>query len=256
MMWLDRVISFFKGMPKCPVGVLDKLMLDEEYSILIEELGEEFILDSSVYTDPKEITGMEFSGDEAYIQILFQKLGDIIDVDISLVEMGLFSEPADVVLDSGVIMVSEEGSEPASSKFTEYSDGSVEILINRGYLNNPGCLVASIAFELIRLKSKVKGFSEDDVYLEVALVFYGFGVFNANNSVIKMDTWSGDLRSGWNIKKGPSQLSPEAHGYLLALYSCYRGENNPDWADSLVHDVAKAFYVGVKYLKSNSERKE
>jgi len=56
-MWLDRVISFFKGRPKCPVGVLDKLMLDKEFSILIEELGEEFILDSSVYTDPKEITG-------------------------------------------------------------------------------------------------------------------------------------------------------------------------------------------------------
>lgn len=70
-----------------------------------------------------------------------------------------------------------------------------------------------------------------------------------------MDTWSGDLRSGWNIKKGPSQLSPEAHGYLLALYSCYRGENNPHWTDSLVHEVSKAFNVGVKYLKFDSERK-
>jgi hypothetical protein len=254
MMWLDRVISFFKGVPKCPVGVLDKLMLDKEFSILIEELGEEFILNSSVYSNPKEITGMEFGGDEAYAQILFQKLGDIIDVDVSMVEMGLFSEPADVVLDSGVIMVSDEGIEPASSKFTEYSDGSVEILINRGYLKDPGCLVASIAFELIRLKTKLKGFS--DVYIEVALVFYGFGVFNANNSVIRMDTWSGDLRSGWNIKRGPSQLSPDAHGYLLAMYSCYRGENSPEWADSLVYEVAKAFYVGVKYLRSNSEGKE
>ncbi|HCD86505.1 MAG TPA: hypothetical protein DEQ87_02530 [Algoriphagus sp.] len=170
--------------------------------------------------------------------------------------MGLFSKPEDVVLDSGVIMVSEESSEPASSKFTEYSDGSVEILINRGYLNDPGCLLASIAFESIRLKSKVKGFSEDEVYMEVALVFYCFGVLNANNPVIKMDTSSGNLRSGWNIKKGPSQHSPAANGYLLALYLCYRGEHNPDWADSLVHEVAKAFYVGVKYLKSNSERKE
>lgn len=255
-MWLDRVISLFKGRPRCPVGSSDKLMLDRVFSLMIEEFGEEFILGSGVYTDPKEITGMEFSGDEAYAQILFQKLGAIIDVDTRMVELGLLSEPGDVVLDSGVVMVSEEGSESASSKFTEYSDGSVEILINRGHLSDPGCLVASIAFELIRLKSKVKGFSEDDVYMEVALVFYGFGVFNANNSVIKMDTWSGDLRSGWNIKKGPGQLSPEAHGYLLALYSCYRGENNPDWANSLVSEVVKAFYDGVKYLKFNSERKE
>jgi hypothetical protein len=215
-------------------------------------------LGSSVYTDPKEITGMELSGDETYAEILFQKLGAMIGVDISMGELGLFSDPEDVVLDSGVIMVSEEGRESASSKFTVYSDGSVEIFINRKYLNGSSCLVASLAFEVIRLKSRREGkeFSEDEVHMEVALVFYGFGVFNANNSVIKMDTWSGDLRSRWNIKKGPTQLSPEAHGYLLALYSCYRGENSPEWADSLVYEVAKAFYVGVKYLRSNSEGKE
>ena len=257
-MWLDRVLSLFKGRPKCPVGILDKRMLDKEFFLMTEDLGEEFILNSSVYTDPKEITGMEFSGNKTYAQILFQKLGTIIDVDTRNVEMGLFSESEDVVLDSGVIMILEEGIETASSKFTEYSDGSVEILINREYLNDPGCLVASIAFELIRLKSRREGkeYADDDVTIELALIFFGFGVFNANNSVIKMNTWSGDLSSGWNIRKGPSQLSPEAHGYLLASYSCYRGENNPDWADSLANEVVKAFYDGVKYLKFNSERKE
>ncbi len=253
-MWLDQVISLFKKKPKCPVGNTDRIVLDKVFSYLIEEYGEEFILGSSVYTDPEEITGMELSGDETYAQILFQKLGAMIDVDISMVELGLFSDPEDVVLDSGVIMVSEEGSEPASSKFTEYSDGSVEILINRKYLNDSSCLVASIAFELIRLKSRREGkeFSEDEVHMEVALVFYGFGVFNANNSVIKMNTWSGDLRSGWNIKKGPSQLSPDAHGYLLALYSCYRGENNPDWADSLEKEVMKSFCESLKFLRYRS----
>jgi hypothetical protein len=99
-MWLDRVISLFKGGPKCPVSILDKLRLDKEFSIMIEELGEEFILGSNVYIDPKEITGMEFSEDEAYAQILFQKLWAIINVDTSMVELGLFSEPADVVLHS------------------------------------------------------------------------------------------------------------------------------------------------------------
>jgi hypothetical protein len=225
-------------------------VLDRVFSDLLDELGEEFILGSIVYTDPEEITGMGFSGVETYAQILFQKLGVIIDVDTNMVELGLFSEPEDVVLDSGFIMVSEEGSESASSKFTEYSDGSVEILINHGYLNDPGCLVASIAFELIRLKSKRerKEFSEDDVSIEVALILFGFGVFNANNSVIKMNTWSG-LRGGWNIKKGPSQISPDAHGYLLALYSCYLGENNPDWADSLENEVMKSFCESLKYLR-------
>lgn len=253
-MWLDQVINLFKKKPKCPVGSTDRAVLDNVFSHLIEEFGEEFVLGSNVYTDPKEITGMGLSGDETYAQILFQKLGAIIDVDTSMVELGLFSDPEDVVLDSGVIMVSEEGSEPASSKFTEYSDGSVEILINHKYLNDPSCLVASIAFELIRLKSRREGkeFSEDDVSIEVALILFGFGVFNANSSVIKMNTWSSDLRGGWNIKKGASQLSPDAHGYLLALYSCYRGENNPDWADSLEKEVMKSFCESLKYLKYRS----
>jgi hypothetical protein len=41
----------------------------------------------------------------------------------------------------------------------------------------------------------------------------------ANSSTVKMETWSGDLRVGWNFKKGPSRIPPAAHGYLLALFS-------------------------------------
>lgn len=256
MMWLDRVIRILNRRPQCLVGMSEKLILDEEFSIIMEELGEEFILRSTVYVDPKEITGIDYFGDEAYAQLLFKEIADIIDVNLNLVELDLFIEPRDVVLDSGIIMVSEDGSEPASSRFTEYSDGSVEIMINSDYLNDPDCLAASIAFELSRLSSRRKGFLKNDISLEVALIFMGFGVFNANNSVIKMDTWSGELRSEWNIKKGPSQLSPEAHGYLLALFSCYRGENDPIWADSLVAEVQKAFNDGVKYLKFISLRKD
>nr|MBI1229207.1 hypothetical protein [Cytophagales bacterium] len=128
-------------------------------------------------------------------------------------------------------------------------------MINSEYLNYPDCLAASIAFELSRLRSRRNGFLKNDISLEVVLIFMGFGVFNANNSVIKMDTWTGELRNGWRIKKGPSQLSPEAHGYLLALFSCYRGENDPSWANSLVTEVHKAFNNSLKYLKYSSERK-
>jgi hypothetical protein len=46
-------------------------------------------------------------------------------------------------------------------------------------------LFGGVHSELIRLKSRGKGFSEDDVSMEVALVFNGFGVFNANTRLLK-----------------------------------------------------------------------
>ena len=250
-MWLEQVINLFKNKPKCPIRNPDRVVLDNGFFHLIQEFGEEFVLNSKIYSNPIEITGKVFRGDELYTQLLFQKLGDILEVDLRQVELGLFNETGDVFLDSGVMMVSENGGEFASSKFTEYSDGSAEILINSRYIKDFCCLVVSIAFELIRLKLRREGkeYADDDVILELVLLFFGLGVFNANSSVAKMKTWSGDLSSGWNIEKGPSQLSPEAHGYILALFASYRGENNPAWADSLEKEVKKVFYEGLRYLK-------
>tara|TARA_R110001592_G_scaffold96331_3_gene276706 strand:- start:491 stop:1249 length:759 start_codon:yes stop_codon:yes gene_type:complete len=250
-MWLDQVINLFKKKPKCPIMSPDRVVLDNGFFNLIEEFGEEFVLNSKIYSDPIEITGKVFRGDEVYTQLLFQKLGNILEVDLGQVEFGLFNETGDAFLDSGVMMVSEDGGDFASSKFTEYSDGSTEILINSGYIKNPSYLVVSIAFELIRLKLRREGkkYADDDVILELVLLFFGLGVFNANSSVAKMKTWSGDLSSGWNIEKGPSQLSPEAHGYILALFASFRGENNPPWANSLEKEVKKVFYEGLGYLK-------
>jgi hypothetical protein len=44
------------------------------------------------------------------------------------------------------------------------------------------------------------------------------------------------------LKKGPSQILPEAHGYLLALLSFYSGKENPEWANFLDKEVKKAFF--------------
>ena len=189
-MWLEQVINLFKNKPKCPIRNPDRVVLDNGFFHLIEEFGEGFVLNSKIYSDPIEITGRVFRGDELYTQLLFQKLGDILEVDLRQVE-------------------------------------------------------------LIRLKLRREGkeYADDDVILELVLLFFGLGVFNANSSVAKMKTWSGDLSSGWNIEKGPSQLSPEAHGYILALFASYRGENNPAWANSLEKEVKKVFYEGLRYLK-------
>lgn len=123
-------------------------------------------------------------------------------------------------------------------------------------------MIASIAFELARLKFRREGkeYSGDDISIEAALIMFGFGVFNANSSIVKMETWSGDLRSGWNFKKGPSQIPPEAHGYLLALFSFFSREENPEWANFLDKEVnphcsyplrSSCFSVGFVFLVSS-----
>lgn len=256
MMWLDQVTNLLKKRKRCPVGTSERIMLDKIFIQLVDELGEEIILNSSIFKTPKEITGEVFSEDEAYAQLLFQKLGYLTDVDLELVELGFFCEKGDVLLDSGVVLASDTGGKFSTSKFTEYSDGSFEILINQVYLEDSTYLVSAIAFELARLKLRREGkeYSEDHLYIELVPLFLGLGVFIANSSIVKIDTWSGDLRSGWVIKRGPSQLSPEAHGYLLAHYSCYRGEQNPEWANFLDKEVKKAFSSGVRYLRFNSKK--
>ncbi|WP_157972124.1 hypothetical protein [Pleomorphovibrio marinus] len=221
---------------------------------MTKDYSELFVLSSKIYTDLEEITGRKFSGDETYGHILFKNLGAIMDVNLKHVELSFFDEPGNILLDSGVVLVSEGGGEFASSRFTEYSDGSIEILINRSYLHDSNCLVSAIVFEIARLKLRRDGkeYSDDVVSLEVVLLLFGFGIFNANSSVIKMEAWFNDLKSESYMYKGPSQLSPEAHGFLMALYSYYRGENNPDWVSYLEKEISKAYYIGLRYLRSRS----
>lgn len=254
MMWLEQVISIFKRKPKCPVNSSEKLLLDKAFYNLFEEFGEKSLMEKRVYIDPSEIINVSLVNNEADVQELFLKLGEIMDVDLESVELNFFNEPEDIILDSGVSLVSENESDFSSSRFTEYSDGSFEILINSRYMKNSGSLIASIAFELARLKFRREGmeYSGDDISIEAALIMFGFGVFNANSSIVKMETWSGDLRSGWNFKKGPSQIPPEAHGYLLALFSFYSREENPEWANFLDKEIWKHFKASLNYLMENA----
>lgn len=127
MMWLEKVIRLFKRRPKCPVNSFDKLLLDKAFYNLIDEFGEKGILTKRIYNDPEEIMGRDLVNDEVDVQELFLKLGDILDVDLEFVELNLFTEPEDIILDSGVSLESENKNDFSSSKFTEYSDGSVDI---------------------------------------------------------------------------------------------------------------------------------
>ena len=141
----------------------------------------------------------------------------------------------------------DENTLTAGLYYGKNKDGYYEISINTDTLKNPTALIATVAHELCHIKLLgEKNTEENDEYLtDLAVVFFGFGIFSANASFQFFQQYD---RWGYN---GVGYLKYDEWAYSLALFAFLRYEDNPEWANFLNPTIKKEFKRCLAYMLEN-----
>ena len=133
----------------------------------------------------------------------------------------------------------------------EPGDSTITIWLEQSMLNNPESLISTIAHELghvlLLADNRYSRENEDHERLtDLMTVFFGFGVFSANSSLVE-ENWRVGNVSGWSIGT-MGYLSLAEYAYALAVYAFRRNEASPQWLKSLRPDVKKLFRLEYSHL--------
>lgn len=112
--------------------------------------------------------------------------------------------------------IPEEGEELSTGRYIEDDDGYIEILVEEKQLENPLSLIATLAHEMAHYKLLGEGRTgeNDEVLTELTVLIFGLGIFNANTSIVRMNTWSGNLYAGWQIQGGSGSYTTKSMDLL------------------------------------------
>ncbi|MEO1699249.1 MAG: hypothetical protein AAFU73_18305 [Planctomycetota bacterium] len=112
---------------------------------------------------------------------------------------------------------------------------------------DPTAAVAALAHGVCSARLLAFGIEgEGDTLVDLATVFFGFGVFTAN-SIFQESNWQGASQSGWSMRRLGNLTYPEA-GFALALHATARGERKPSWARYLRPDARSPFQKALRVL--------
>lgn len=238
-----------------PIEPEDKEWLEDCFLWFEEKLGRDFLISNPMILPTKEYFNWDFTGKERDAEFVLDRVIEIMKADSRRISLSFYSEPSQIELADGLMTVQGDY-RGTSGRYVEYDDGKIEILLETNQLKSPVALIATIAHEVTHAKLiGEKMLSENDEYLtEIGVLVYGFGVFNANTSIARMNTWSGTSHSGWQVSGGAGYLHYKIHGFALGLYANYRGETNPEWLKYLEKDIQKAFKASMSYIDEQSDK--
>ncbi|MEX0966516.1 MAG: hypothetical protein WD077_04710 [Bacteroidia bacterium] len=129
-------------------------------------------------------------------------------------------------------------------------NGKYHIALDRGNLQRPEILVATIAHELahVKLLGEKKLETNDEYLTDLTTVFFGLGIFNANSC---FQFYQSGARWGYNQL---GYLRQEEWAYALALLAFMREEQNPEWSNFLCTSIKSDFKKSLKYIFENKNQ--
>ncbi len=246
---------FFKKRRKLSIQEEDKVIIDNAFLTIQNLFGKANILNGEVVTPTKEFFPINFQGREKDAIEIFKLVASFMKVDDSKIDIVFYSERRNIEPSGGLIPVLDENEVLTTGRYVEYDNGDIEVFIEEQELKDFTSLIATISHELahFKLRTEVLFKEEDEVLTDVLTIAFGLGVFTANASIVKMDTWTDGNLSGWQLKGGGGYLHHKVCSYALALYSYMRNEDSSvQWTEYLEKDVYKEYKKGFDYLKHSN----
>ena len=185
-----------------------------------------------------------FSGTEADLRPLLERLRTRVGVDIDAIQVDL-SDDSDIPdMGPGMPIVSQFKGRPGHF---QWDAGVPVVAVRRRQLRDPVALTATLAHELAHVRlltqRRVDRTRKDHEQLtDLTTVFFGLGVFTANAA---FEFSQG--QSGWQASR-LGYLGEELFGYSLACYAHLRGEKEPSWARALDANPRAYMRKGMRYL--------
>lgn len=215
---------------------------------LAGRFGESILLDGRVVVPDRTFFPDPVSGTVADLTPLFERVSVYMRLDPDDIHLRFFSEGGMADLGNGLVVMSE-GPSAAGLYRDRMGKPIVSIKISEGV--GVAGYIATMAHELAHVHLIGGGHVDADrddhePLTDLATVFFGLGVFNANN-VISDVQWADVGWSGWAVGKS-GYLPEDVFGYAFAVYAWRRGEAKPAWAKYLRPNVRSVFKRGLRYL--------
>lgn len=168
------------------------------------------------------------------------------------IELEFFSS-APIELDSGsgpLYTQSDPDHRDAAGLFhTEKFDDKFLISLDRELLKAPENLIATMAHELahVKLLGEKELNENDEMLTDLATVFFGLGIFNANSA---FQFFKGNEKWGY---QSLGYLKIEEWAYALALFAYLREEEPIAWKPFLSKSILRDFERSYQYLLDHQE---
>ena len=219
MLWRTR---------RCPVDEKGRAWIDEQFAWLTAEFGEA-ALRAPVVLPTVEFFPRPYTPDRAGVLDILQRVCHHVGVDPDLVELETVENEADQGLNQMPFLA---GTITGAAGDWRQRAGKTVIGLNESQLATPRVVVAVIAHELAHQRllgeNRIRTDRADGEQLtDLATVFFGLGIFNANAS----REFSSSLY-GWQAST-LGYLDERLFGFALARYAIARAEPRPQWAKYL-----------------------
>jgi tetratricopeptide (TPR) repeat protein len=214
---------------------------------LIRQFGRKRLIESETILPLAEHFPAKYDASRDAVRALFDQVCEYIGIDGQKVELAYYSEGSGRHYGLGY------GLNGTSAGLYDEREDRTIIWLETSNVNDPMSVVATFAHELCHmhlLGGKRVGRDELDhePLTDLAVIFFGFGVFAANSSFSSRSYRVGNME--FNSMKRQGYLPPPVLGYGLALYAALREEMRPDWAQHVRADVRQPMREAIAYLES------
>jgi tetratricopeptide (TPR) repeat protein len=211
---------------------------------LIRQFGRVRLIDSETILPLADHFPANYNASREAVRMLFNQVCEYMEVDGQKVELAYYSEKSGQHYGLG---------RGAAGIYDERKDRTI-IWLETSNVGDPMSVVATFAHELCHihlLGGKRVGRDEPDhePLTDLAVIFFGFGIFAANSSFSSRTYTSGNWH--YTSMKRQGYLPPPVLGYGLALYAMLRDEMRPDWARYIRADVREPMRKALAYLESS-----
>lgn len=247
--------------PKSPLSPEDEQWQIECWSWLLSNFGGISALRSMDLVLP---TGEFFPSTEhnghSRAQHIFNCVAKHMDVPVEQFEL----VPQEVSIDPtlGPLMVVQNAPNSPAGTFLAEEDGNLRITYDPALLSKPEELIATLTHELchpllLAIKEPPPGGAEcEEFATDLATVYFGFGVFGANNAfAFQQFSDSATGTQGWSTRRS-GYLTEAEWGFALAVYFLLTNNSDKNFDNFLKASVKSYYKKSIKYIVANKGRFE
>jgi hypothetical protein len=251
--------------PTCPCDAAAKPWIEKRLLWLSQQFGLSILLERKIVLPTAEFFPDPWDGSDKAVKRMFRRVCEFMNVERESVDLELFNDktPQSIFRNdptAGFAAGTWQGGarEPLNTNTwdgTTDSGHSGLVRIERSTLARPSDLVGVMAHELAHQKLLGEERAsqhqfDNELLTDLTAVYFGFGVFLANNprkSTGELSCWPGS-----KLKK-PEYLSEPMLGYALAHIAWLRNEDRPEWMRHLRWAPRAVFKQGLRYLRITSD---
>ncbi|WP_044213064.1 hypothetical protein [Flammeovirga sp. OC4] len=238
---------FWNRKPKCPISTEDKKWVEE----MLDWVNINFIdiIEQPMILPTNRFFNIKFEATQECAKELFENICMYFQVNPYHISIEFYDNRTTVLDHTVSIQNDEDGHVGLFSMDGE----SNMILIERGLLNNPQALIATIAHELCHyIIMEEKGYYfeeyENELRTDLTAIAYGFGLF-LGNTKFNFNQWSSGGMQGWS-SSSQGYLPQKVIAYAMAEICMRKRDLEPEVLQYANKSFKKDLQKSLKYLKS------